>query len=131
MKRILFILLLTIPALSLSQKRVYECNCEENQFRQTWEIDIENETIRRLSSLNLMDGMVYEGDGYRNNVIWKDNFIYFLYRGIDDGEDWMENLTDDVYFYRFDLVNNLFISEIYDDYDGSLFKHVYKCFWYK
>jgi len=125
-KVLLFFFSLMLSLHSLSQKRVYECNSEENQFRQTWEIDIENQTIRRLSSLNLRDGMVYEGDGFRNNVIWKDGFIYLLYRGIDDGK-----MSDDVYFYRFDLVKNLFISEIYDDYDGSLFKTVYKCFSYK
>ena len=120
MKRILFILLLTIPFIGISQTRIYECNCEETNFRQTWEIDLENQTIRRSSSVNLEDGEIYEGEELdASNVIWKDDFIYFLFQ---DG---------DVYFYRFDLVQNRFFSEIYDGLDGTLFKQVYDCFWTK
>ena len=113
---------------------MYECNCEEINFRQTWEIDTRNETISRLYSMDLYNGRVFEGDGYYNNVIWIGyNFIYFLFRNSDnwDEEDPEEDYRDYVCFYRFDLVNNLFISEIYNESDGSLNKNVYECFWYK
>ena len=130
MKKILFILLLTIPFVGFAQVKKYECNCKETQFRQIFEIDLQNQTIKHSSSLNLKTGEVLPGKiKHFENVIWKDDFIYSLWKG-EDYYPSQFSFIKDVFFYRFDLVNNLFISEIYDDGDGSLFEQVYKCFWY-
>ena len=52
MKKLSLILLLIIPILGFSQGRTYECNCKENNFRQIFEIDSNNQTIKRISSMN-------------------------------------------------------------------------------
>ena len=125
MKKLLLILL-TMPFIGFTQVSQYECNCEENSFRQTFEIDTVNQTIRRISSLNLLDGEVHDGMIHPfNNVIWKNDFIYFL------------RTNDITGFYRFNLTNNTFVLEsYYGDIDQELNKEKtqvqnYNCFWYK
>jgi len=124
MKKLLFIILLTLPILGFSQGRTFECNCKENNFRQIFEIDLKNQTIKRISSMNTETGEVYPGDPVFNNVFWKNDFIYFL---IDK--------YGYIAFYKFDLINNIFIQKSYsgkiEDGKEDVFIQYYNCFWYK
>ena len=121
MKKIL-LLLLSIPITGISQTKLYQCDCYENEFRQTFEIDISNKTISHYSSIDLSDDQSWESyHGIFDNVIWENDMIYFLWR------DHIE--FRDIYFYRFNLNENTFISQIFDYEDGSLFEQVYECSW--
>ena len=127
MERILFILLLTIPFIGFSQVGTYECNCEENNFRQIFEIDSSNQTITRISSMNTETGDVYKSEivfNDFNDIFWKNDFIYFL---ID--------MYGNIGFYRFDLKNNIFILKSFqgrktEDGKEDVFTQYYNCFWY-
>jgi hypothetical protein len=125
--KIVFLFLLIVPVIAFTQPRLLECNCQENAFRQTWEIDTINQKIRHVSSLNLADGEFFSvNENFDKNVIWNNNFICFLYEEAGEFDP-----VPSAYFYRFDLINNAFISEIYDGGDGSLFRQEYQCLWLK
>ena len=125
MKKLSLILLLIIPILGFSQGRTYECNCKENNFRQIFEIDSNNQTIKRISSMNTETGMVYQEETVFNDVFWENDFIYFL---VDQ--------FGYIGFYRFDLTNNIFIQESFglrkeEDRKENVFTQYYNCLWYK
>ena len=125
MKKLSLILLLIIPILGFSQGRTYECNCKENNFRQIFEIDSNNQTIKRISSMSTETGMVYQEETVFNDVFWENDFIYFL---VDQ--------FDYIGFYRFDLTNNIFIQESFglrkeEDRKENVFTQYYNCLWYK
>ena len=124
MKILSLILLLIIPILGFSQGRTYECNCKENNFRQIFEIDSNNQTIKRISSMNTETGMVYKDETVFNDLFWENNFIYFL---VDQ--------YSYIGFYRFDLTNNIFIQESFglreEDGKENVFTQYYNCLWYK
>ena len=126
MKRLLFIILLTLPFLGFSQVKIYECNCEKNNFRQIFEIDSTNQTIKRISSMNTETGDVYKSEilfNDFNDIFWKNDFIYFL---ID--------MYGNIGFYKFDLMNNIFILKSFqgrNNGEEDVFIQYYNCFWYK
>ena len=133
MKKLLFILLLTLPILGFSQVRTYECNCKENNFRQIFEVDSTNQTIKRISTMNTETGKTYTTQIVFNDMFWKNNFVYFLL-----------DKYNYIGFYRFDFTNNIFILESYgnrkkefpdfkksEGEEENVFKQYYNCFWYQ
>ena len=114
MRKILSILFILISFSSFSQKYLYECNCEERGFRQTFEIDTINQTIRLYSSISLSSGQSWKGNEYPFESFWIDNQAFNL-----------DEKYGSVRFYHWNLLTNEFISKIYQP---ELFLQEYKCF---
>ena len=128
MKKLILIILIAVPFIGFSQARTYECNCEENNFRQIFEIDSTSQTIKRISSMNTETGEFYKSGIVFNDfnyIFWKNDFIYFL---ID--------MYGSIGFYKFDLKNNIFTlkshrGRLTEDGPEDVFIQYYNCFWYK
>ncbi len=130
MNNILFTLALLVFSSSFSQTgyRLLECDCKENDFRQTFEINFETKQLKRFSSLNRDNGDYFEGESnYRNNVDFVGNSIEGFAIGTKRTPG-RSDKGDEVTIYLFDFASLRYYQDTYYA-NGSTFKQSYTCFW--
>ena len=123
MKKLLLILLLTIPFIGFGQvKKPYKfvCICNNSNvqkdfhFSKTYKVNEKEKTISHLFSIDITDGTYFEGTS--KNFIWKGDQMIFVFQEKDSY----------VSLEKFDLKKNILISTTYYD-DGNEEKKVWNC----
>ena len=112
------------------KKRLLECNCNEINWRITFEIDFNNKTIFRVSSVNLNQGEFSKTDKFMTSSTFTPNLSGAV--GLVNGgsSHWIS-------VYNFDFVDlTMKLSSIYyyNEYNKKIGRNsfspdLYKCFW--